>query len=436
LSKAIPIHPTPKYEETNPSQSIGPSATPAEKKNINPLKPYLSRHKSHLDFTPYVSLGRDFIIKLADATSKLMDTYAKSTDGYYPGQWKSVRKYLEWLTINLFTLFPDIASKLVQNEKLTEKEWQSVVSAFRTALMAPSHSNTVTTGTDPTKSAMIYYIRPFLKHCAMRGLLPNVTLISIPKADSKSRPKKGFAEITRDQSLPKEVGELVEEILKKDTGGTPIENAQKEDFIRTLFTEGNLSGSTKDILQSIQNLNNKRLMDLRSAMEDELLKHYADFQKGKELLYKCDLSYEEDILPALEQYVSNTGGYNRHHKSDLSLLFTNATSSEMALSRYLQLVEGRWDGIVPNTVYKEDRWELMHFCRNHILGKLNFSTKLVTSLLAPAEEALVAAYTIILIDTGKNASDIAKLDSDCLDDTEDPDLKELFSRKGRSANKV
>ena len=386
------------------------------------LRRYLSRHGIYVDFTPFAVLGDEFMARVADKTSELVNTYAPRNAP--PAAWYHIRRTLDWLSKNLGAMFPDIAAKLKENKKPTEKEWQSVVSAFRSQLMAPAHINRITTASDTSKSTTIYSVRAFFKHLAQQDILPHVKLQTIPRVEKMMRPKKGVAERPR---LYGDVVEVVNSLLDKDTGGTPITKEQRTDYIKTLYSEGENPGSDKDVLDALVELNNKRLADLRQAMEKQLLSEYDIFQRGQKLLDLCDISYEEDILPALTEYNSDK---KTRRPTAFSSLFDKNVSDEMMLARLLTLIVDRWNGMVP----KADNCELGTFVFSRS-ARVKTSLHELRQLVGASADALIAAYTIILVDTGKNAKDIEDVAFNCMEDTEDPGIKKLISKKGRSGNK-
>lgn len=393
------------------------------------LRRYVNKHKFYLDFTPYAGLGHAFMARVAEATCKLLNKY--NVEYGRPTQYYAIRFILGWLTDNLQAMFPETAEKLRNNLSITEKEWQVAINAFRERFLDPTVEGRITTQSETGKDSNLYSIRKFLNTLAQQGVTPKVTLKTIPKADSKQRPKRGLAERPREVTLAKDVEDILDKILETDIGGSPITKAQREDYLKTVYSEGIDTGTSNVVvLDSLIEINNKRLVDLRHAMQEELQHGYAMFKRGEILIDKCEINYQDNILPAFIAYLEGRRTKTNSNKATvLGKMFRRDLGEEELLGRLLTLIVGRWNGIVPKN-NREHQRDLGSFLSDKA-DIANSSISRLRELLGGTVIPLIAAYTIILVDTGKNPSDIANLDYNCLENTDDPGIKKLLSRKTR-----
>jgi hypothetical protein len=377
------------------------------------------------------------MISVAWAAVKLLDTYNLRPSNPQLVQWSVISRFLAWLCAELPRLFPGVAAKLRHNVRVTEEEFQPVVNAYKSAVTAPSDINKITAGGVATQNQNIQDTRYFLRHLADQGILPPVTLKRLKGVNF--HPTRGIAERPRAGFTAKDIADIkntVEQLLSKDIGGDAIAKSQREDFVRTLIAERDaLEGfrSGGDLLLALKDLNERRLNELRRCMEEVFLHWYAEFQRGQALLEKCDFSYKQDMLPVLKRHIQNfrLRGRGRASSFPLYALFCGV-ELKLSLARYLKLVDGRWDGIVPT----HEKWEreLKTFNSKILLKLGGFAT--IGPLLGPHIEALIAAIVILLIDTGRNVSDVVYLLYDCLEETDDPGIKSLHTWKPRAGNRA
>ncbi|PLX85388.1 MAG: hypothetical protein C0617_04790 [Desulfuromonas sp.] len=391
----------------------------------SPYVANIDKHKRFYSFEKYRPLDSELILEIVEVFKKEFESKAKATT---QNSFFSICAFLEfWIeqASNGAPGYLNISRKLMDGEKPNHEEMEMVLTRFREHVL---HSGMWTGGV-----LQNYFgnINRLFRALDREGVLPKPIDLKQPgrgwKANKNNRPKKSLAEVPATTFSEKELKKIVEPLLEKNVSSDEIVEATKNDFLKTLAADGfDITASQEEHLKHIADLTEKRLSSLRRCAEDELLKWYETYQAGQKLLKSCDLSYEKGILPLIEEWLQAS---NRSNTKLARILYRNQeTPKDVALSRYLCLIENRWNGILPTSQH----WELHSFNKEFFMSVASRTD--ILPMMQPHKDAYVAAMVILLVDTGGNVDSINDLPYPCLQDTDDPNEKILSTWKPRAGH--
>ena len=402
-----------------------------EHPNNSPFYVTVDKHVKTYDISFVTALDRVLAAEVAQCFKIRVETLGKSTA---TSQLAYIREFFGfWIdqTASGDKRFTVIGKALANGEKPSSEDIEFVLRSFQSSVCEKA-------GKRNTCVAQFSAINKFFEVLSRQGVLPQSYELRVP-ASSKSqslvagsRPKLSLAEVPTKRFPEEEVEDLIRPLLEKRFSKDEVVELTRKDFLKTLASEGYaVSKSRREHLKFIEEINERRLRDLRKAAEDELLDCWFEYERGQKILEGCDLSYEKDIVQLIQEHLSlpykQGWGKNRLWRE----LFAGV-DTEVRIARYLRILESRYNGIFPAIDYRT-----LEMCSFHVRGTAELGgRRAIRAMLEPRAEAYVAAILILLIDTGANVSVITNLPYNCLKDRDDSNEKSFTGWKKRANNKV
>lgn len=401
----------------------------------SPYYVYIDKHKKNWNLSAIGSFDRVLGVKVVQCFKKKYETLAlgTATNGHH-----AVKLFFAYWGDMIATgdqFHTAIGVKIANGETPDLEDIDFVLKGFREHMLEGYDENVCKTHFGHINGLFDVFNR--------EGVLPKPFKLAVPNKNKrdpsnpslpKGKPKLSIAEVPSKKLSEDDVDKIVRPLLEKRFSKDEVVEATRRNFIKTLASEGiTVTGSRQEHIKHIEKLNEERLATLRRCAEDELLEAIETYQRGQDLLAGCDLSYEKDIEPILEEWLANSAKTQGSPMGQARLAPTlfKDVPVDTRIARYLCLCQGRWDGFVPSAT----KWELNHFHHRALMHKnIPGGRPLIESMMQPHSRAYVAVMVLMLIDTGGNVDSIATIPSDCLSDTNDPNEKIIGWWKPRAKN--
>lgn len=432
----------------------------------DPLRPYIQRHNFQYDFTYlkhpilHPQVARDMAHAFALRLSKLNSPKGKNSHHSA----RRLKKFFVWLFEYLDsakqTDFKQSVKTSLREGRVPERDdWQEVMNALRVVIYRTKNNPLITSELPHCQQGVKDQIKSFLDMCTTRGLLPYFILKGKKGArGDKTGKKKILSDFATKKLSEKDIERLLGGYLTDRVNRHDIIEEERAAAIKALVSTGlDIKGlSDAEIVQEIYKVNKTRLEDLRRCAEADFIKGWKAYQEGQDLLDSCDLSYKDDISEPLEDYLRLISeGKNGHSKEikyhPISEMFLGEFEyagnrenrrvrlpEEIFLPRVLTLIEGRYGKHGRTVKYPLEKplddlflrlWEQQYGC--HKLGYQSW----VRERLGASIDTLYAALLILLVDLGFNVAVVEALTVDCVRDTDDPSIKQVWGIKVRANNK-
>lgn len=301
--------------------------------------------------------------------------------------------------------------------------WEKMIYAWR-----DDHALGVT-ATQPIRSLItahknVLNFRDTWAALAENLVVPSVTIVGYKNAKKKnnSAPRRSLAQLT-----PADV--LDDKALKvafTSVGKFFDESEQQQvfEFTRALCAELSPSVvqglSTESLIEQIQSLNSRRLVDLRACAELDFIKWYTHWERGQIALQNSSFSGPQlvDLLDSASRSVTE------RRRNSTALL--KAGPDSIRLGNALNLVLEVYGGIVTGING-----------RYHHL-KLSFGgTAAFNGYLHPHSHASVALWILLLIDSGANCEVVREMPFRCIEESNNILSKTvIFAAKERASGKI
>ena len=448
--------------KSNDSTNIVPFKGGDEKAGIvfeKPLMPYVGKQQRTFDLTYLAPLGETFSYQVAEAIALRLASIARPPrKSDPPNGVAAFRRFWEWL-IREFkkpskqaSHFIRVREALIVGKCPAFGDWQQVVNRYRSELV--DNESIVASSHKRTKNTELDNIRPLLNLIADRGRLPRAKLTSIPNAKKTSTPRKSVAEIPNKQANEKEIEELLRGALDGYIGGDKISQQEKKDCYRALASSGmEVSGTSEEIIQKISVHNDTLLREIRRCAEIDLLEYWEVFCEGKRLIDECDLSFQDEIKPLYDSYLKELGkegvrardiglvhsftelflGKRNRLKKENGKLYwgREELAREVVLSRILTFIDCQF-GFFPISSHKDIWPPFLTSVARRLSDYEGTHTYEISKYIEVENYALFCAFMILLVDTGLNPSVIHDLPTDCIEDTDIPEIKIIWGWKDRA----
>ncbi|MDY0261390.1 hypothetical protein [Syntrophotalea acetylenica] len=397
----------------------------------NPLIPFVKSMNRSYDFSSYeTTFGHETTKAIASAFKKWLGTYKPG--GHIIKYYVSTCDFLDYVKQIAPERFPAVLDQLREGKKPSQFDWQNFASAYRSTIIDPNSS-----GAKATKNGRCNRTSSFLQQLNIAGIAPKVVFPGVRHYRGAVQPTKGAAELVRG------AGRAVKTEKNANPANFGTNQAEKleiQNIISALGAEGvTLSVEDPDFAERAMGINNSRLAELHKCAMEELLQWWEIFQKGQDLLASCDLSYQDDMLPLLDDYLKK---FNEDHTQftgkrghRFTKLFDDKNVElELRQARFLTFIEHRYCGIYPDNAYtskvKSD-WEIVIPLNKRGKKLFGSRTKAMAHINAKYD-ALLCACIILLIDTNLNVSTIEELPHDCLIRGNEPETYFISGWKDRA----
>lgn len=395
----------------------------------HPLCVKSSKFNREYNFIKYKYFGLSFAKRLAIAVARFIDERS-SCSGLMKNRWAKFTLLFDWLLHHLDD-FPIVKSSLLSNITPSLESWESCIMVFRQELIKDPEENILTKSKNQLKHQITSMVNLMLEDLARAGLFPHIRRIKTPPGWNKGwmgGRKKTLAELPQ-----KKRSDSAKRVYEEAQLGVD-RYANNSNFIATLISE-NVSPAQSPGEQARQyaEIITKRLDTLRSCAEREFLYWWSVYEYGQKLL--CDqnltVNYEMELDPLIENYIQQTkeekASDNRLGIGLRNVLFVE--NHEMAIARFLQIIEYRWSGLTPPN--KQAGWELALLC-NRFMGKYS-PRETIDAYMNAHPHLTIALRVILMVDTGVNVNVLTEMPYDCLRKTErEGEYKVDLGIKGRS----
>jgi hypothetical protein len=278
---------------------------------------------------------------------------------------------------------------------------------------------------ETTVSRRISNVTVAMRHLASAGVLPRIRdLPPLRGARSRTKPRASVAEITR-------ISQVACDALRTvgHANGIDIEAADEAAFIRVLEEEAQVrTDLPDDTVSAIRIILSDRLTALRTCAVKDFDRWSQHFDRGQEILADVDMRAR-----SVEDLVYSNAASSFLRLQDVRSAFPSSRP-DLALSRFLALIEHRWAGCPPrgNTPGTwEDRGQ---FYRSFYSKHGGFEQ--INAFMNAHDDAVIATVIMYLVDSGANLSTARTLWRDCLEQSELPGHRRISGYKARVSGKV
>jgi hypothetical protein len=306
---------------------------------------------------------------------------------------------------------PIVIGDLLWEKKIYE--WREAIISENRSRERPSKPITV--------SAIFKKLNRLWTELSFRSLVPALYIKGIKNARQRSE-QQGRASLAQLQTekptriFPSKTTAIIENLSKFFDDAEKREATQFISVLCESLSAAEIRRLTLDgLLEKIRSINHHRLALLRQCAESEFIRWHAHWKLGQLAIKSVDLTKEElvDLLDNPRR------SFSERRKNAARLLGNDATHQ---LGNSLNLIIAQYDGIITSISGR------YHHMRRRLGGDA-----CVHAYLHPHPNAMVALWTILLIDTGANCEVVREMPFDCLQKCSDPGyMKISFGLKARS----
>jgi len=407
----------------------------------DPFNPYIACHKQKYDLSYLSPLGEKTSRRIAEAISLRLAALKRPKSGCRHQASMHIRVFFEWLCSEMGKpdtppYFARIQESFAQNKMPDIKDWQSAVSGFRACLL--SKTGEFARLSKRSKDSRLESLRPLINFLADKGIAPRAVVAGIKNARKSSRPIKALGEVVNSKVTEEEIGRYLGGILDKDGLGHSITSQEKIDCYRALASGGiEVSGTPEEMISKLVAYNETLLDKVRYCAETYFISCWEHYQEGQRLIEGCDLSFENDLKPAFDEYWSEVQHPTMPIAHMANLAFTKFfrhVPKEVILSRILTFLDGQF-GFCPVPTQKGIYPPFIKKALPRIYDGRHPLTE-IDRYLNGDDLALHCAQLIIMIDTSFNTSVVHEMPVDCVRDTDIADIKTLWGWKDRAAGSI
>jgi len=366
-------------------------------------------HDRHFDFTQFGIIGEEFVSAFANAYVQYGSTLSLTT---VLGHFSTVVNFLRWVVRHQEHLEPFLFSLRTDYRKAEPNEWEHVIALWRDVVIGNTEVR------NRRKYNLIKSLNIVIKKMVAFGVVPKFSLIGPPSRFRPSRPTKTLAEVSV-QGHSNQNSEILDRVLSNSTE-TGIDLQVKRDFLTTLVNEnGKILGTPEAHANELMKINSRRLEAVRNCAEEDFLKWVDHWKQGRQLLERCDMSFEEIAVAARR--------YSRSAKrvfppSDPAISLSRLIKFFLDHKEYQGQILGHEKGSLGRVMSRQ----LTRFG----------SPEVVQAFIFPHIDLTNSVITLLLCDTGANVSVARTLLVTCLQKTESSGYKKIIGTKTRSGGKL
>ncbi len=384
-----------------------------------PLSPFAFRIEEHrriYDYTEFQLLARHFLL----SAMPMLEVHYRQLSAKYAYQvsrsFKNLLQFLSHLKARdvRSEFFVQLSSE--NASQISDIQWETLVFLWRDSLVTKSRHIR-------TSLNYILSLKRLWAHLANSNLVPVISIVGYKNARQKgtNKRRRSFAQLTPNASLNSEGVDTIWERISKFFDES--EQSEAREFIRSLVAS--LSAevverlSIDEIIEQIHVLNDARLSKLRECAESDFLFWYRHWQRGKASL--SSIKHKPNELTYLLDSPKLSLSQRRRNSS--TLLFSGPEDHRLGNS--LLYVEATVEGVASGIHGRYN--QMMHsFGGNYIFH----------AYLHPHQEATLALWVLMLVDTGANCEVARGTHRDCLEQTKPGYSRIRLGNKLRARGKV
>lgn len=390
------------------------------RKGLRVFRPHLEiripRHRRPWDFNEIADkFSEQLALKVAHAFFKYCSGDAED---------RAKRKYLAmlnvfaWLHENAAN-YSGVVEALRRAERPGLNEFAWACADWRSAQISGRGKRKETTISQTIKAA-----NAAMRHLASAGVLPRIRdLPPVRGARSKTKPRASVAEVAR-------VSQVAQDALRSAARAHEVEidAGDESAFLRVLEEEaGTRNDLPSDPVVAIRIILSDRLAALRRCAVKDFSKWSQHFDRGQKILASADMDGR-----SVEGLVYSRADSFYHRNRDLGTALPNS-DPDLALARFLAMVEHRWAGCPPRAATRQTLEDRGQFYNKFYQKHGGYGE--VDALMNAHPDAVISAGVMYLVDSGANVATARGLATNCLEPSEISGHKRISGFKVRARGK-